>query len=223
MFTLTTFSLPSTTILAGKANVVKSPKVAKSASKSAAAKHKPPGGSGGGSGLKLNAGQENILKTMKKLRKVGHQQPTRDMVMKMSGNSKTPEMFKKNLGIMRKKFGYVEFPDAKTVALTARGVDYGGDDVDASSLSNESFQADIKEAFLSAKERLIFDALLDGRVHDKWAIAKALGYDLNKISGYEKSLSKMSSLGYLKKTKTQLQLTDDCYPLGRPNGTSLQI
>ena len=46
-------------------------------------------------------------------------------------------------------------------------------------------------------------------------VAKALGYDLDKLSGFEKDLSKMSSLGFLVKDKDTMQLTAKCFIAGR--------
>lgn len=141
-------------------------------------------------------------------------QPKRDMVQAFSGNAKTLEGFKKNLGNIKKK-GYVNYPDGATVALTEKGIAYVGTDVDPSSITNETIHETFKELLPGNKGKLIFEAISDGHVHQKKDIAVQLGYDLTKLSGYEKDLSKMSTLEFINKTKTTIQLTDKCFPLGR--------
>lgn len=157
---------------------------------------------------------------MGKLRAIGIYEPTRDDVQNFSGNGKTKEGFKKNLGVLSKQ-GYVEYRSAKTVALSEEGIDHVGD-VDPSSLSIEEHHESIK-AMLPPSAGKIFDALADGAVHNRLETAKKLGYDLNKLTGYDKNLSKMSTMGFLNKDKQSFQLTDKCFPLGRPNGTILML
>jgi len=198
----------------GKTSNPNSPKAYKATKK--ASKHsascKDNGGGGG-----INSAQEGILQTLAKLRAIGIHQPKRDMVQGLSGNSKTKAGYVKNLGIMKKK-SYIEYTDGQTISLTDAGVRYVGDDVDPASLSNESFHADIKK-MIAPKTGKILDVLADGKVHDRNKVARALGYDMNKLSGYTKSLSQLSSLGFLTYDKTTLQLTDKAFPLGRPGVT----
>lgn len=173
------------------------------AEKSAAGKVKPP--------------QHKILQTMGKLRAANIEVPTRLQVQQFSGNIKTKAGFEKNLGILKKQ-GYVDYPDGKTAVLTQQGIDYVGK-VDPSSLTNESVQEDIKELVGGPKAQEIFDALLDGRIHNRKKIAKQLGYDMNKLSGYDKNISKMKTLGFIEYSdKESMSLTDQCFPKGRPDG-----
>ena len=132
----------------------------------------------------------------------------------MSGNGKTLEGFKKNCGNIKKKL-YLHYPDAKTMALTENGIAYVGE-LDAETITNEYFQEQVIKPLLSKKAGLVFDALSDGDVHQKRQVAMELGYDMAKLSGYEKDLSKMSKLGFLNKDKTTLQLTDKCFIRGHP-------
>ena len=162
----------------------------------------------------LNRAQDKILQTMGQLRAIGLYQPKKDQLMSFSGNAKTPEGYKKNVGILRKQ-EFLLYPTTDTVELTKKGVVYVGDGIDASTLSNAKFHENVK-SMLTNKGALIFDKLADGSVRDKLQTARELGYDLTKLSGYEKDLSKMSSLGFLTKTKTTIQLTDKCFPLGHP-------
>ena len=158
----------------------------------------------------LKPALEAILQTLGKLRAIRKTQPTREMVQNMSGNAKTKAGYEKNCGILRKQ-GFVEYPCSKTVALTDQGIQHVGEP-DPSDLSNETFHAAIKE-MIPPKAGLIFDALIDGKVHDRKQTAKDLGYDMNKLSGYDKNLSRMSSLGFLTYDKKTIQLTKMCFPL----------
>jgi len=185
---------------------------AKATKKKASPKAKAPTKTPKGS---LKPAQDNILQTMGKLRAIGHNQPKRDQVQSFSGNTKTPEGFKKNMGILKKE-GYLLFPSKDTVELTEQGLEYVGD-VDPSSLSIDEFHENIKEMLPSQQAKQIFEMIKDGQVYNKKAIIEELGLDPKKLSGFEKNLSKMSSLGFVEKTKTTIQLTDTCFPLGRPN------
>jgi len=152
---------------------------------------------------------------MGKLYAIGIAEPTREMVQSYSGNSKTPEGFKKNMGQI-KKGGFTSYPSGNTVALTNIGLEYVGD-VDPSSLSIDEFHVNIKEMLVSKQAKEIFDLLVDGQVHQKMDLVAKLKLDPKKLSGFEKNISKMSSLGFAVKNKTTVQLSDKCFPLGRPN------
>lgn len=187
-------------IVLGKATTNKASKAVAAAKGS---KHPKPG-------FKLNAAQEVILQTLGKLRAVKKDEPTREMVMQMSKNSKTKAGYDKNCGILRKQ-GFLAYPSSKTMELTDTGVAHVGSP-DPSDMTNEVFHASIKQ-MISKKAGLIFDAIVDGKVHDRKKTAEDLGYDMTKLSGYDKDLSKMSSLGFLDYDKTTLQLTKMCFPM----------
>jgi len=186
-----------------------SPKI-KAAKKSTPTKAKAPTSSK----AILKAGEDKIMQALGKFRAIGEYQPKRDLVMQFSGNAKTPEGFKKNTGTLKKK-DLLQYPSGTTVELTDQGVDYVGD-IDPSSLTDEELHKTIKEILGSKKAEELFDLLIDGNVRDRIEIAKKMNYDLNKLSGYDKMLSKMSTMGFLEKTKTTLQLTEKCFLRGRP-------
>ena len=142
--------------------------------------------------------------------------PSRKNVQAFSGNTKTKAGFEKNLGQL-KKGGYLTYGPGSTLILSEKGSSLFSLSSSASSaLTNESIHEDMKE-MLSPKARLIFDALLDGERHDRKVVALELGYDMSKLSGYQKDISKMKTLGFLEyPTKTEIRLSDTCFPLGRP-------
>ena len=183
-------------------------------------KHKVAGASGGGGScnskkaVKFSASQVKIMETLGKLHAAKIVQPTRDLLQTLSGNTKTVEGFKKNMGTL-KKLGYINYPDGKTVELTSKGLEYVGDSMNGEELTNEMMHNNIKEILSKAGGRIL-DAIKDGKVHNKNDVAKRLNYDMNKLSGYNKDLSKMSTLKFLDKTTTTIQLTDICFPFGRP-------
>lgn len=157
--------------------------------------------------------EDKILQAMGKFRAIGEHQPTRDQVQNFSGNAKTLAGFQKNVGNLKKK-GYLVYTPGNTLELTEKGVNHVGD-IDPSSLTNEELHKSIKEILGSPKAGELFDMLVDGNEHNRIEIAKEMGYDLKKLSGYDKMLSKMSTLGFVEKTKTTLQLTDKCFLPGR--------
>ena len=159
--------------------------------------------------------EEEIVQALGKLHAAGITEPKRDMVQAMSGNGKTPESFKKNMGILKKHKGYIEYPSATTVSLTDAGREYVGEP-EPGSITNEVFHEEMIKVLLSKKGKEIFDEISDGKIHDKKEVAKRMGYDMNKLSGFDKDLSKMSTLGFVEKTKPTIQLTDKCFPMGRP-------
>lgn len=160
-----------------------------------------------------NAAQAKILHTMGDLRAIGMTQPTRAQVQSFSGNTKTEAGFVKNMGLLR-KHKYIVGSD--TLELMPKGVAFVGTNNDPSNVTLEKFHQNIK-LLLSKKGGLIFDALVDGKVHNKREVAERLGYDMKKLSGYEKDLCKMSSLGLLDKKENDIQLTGMSFPYGRPN------
>jgi len=153
-----------------------------------------------------------IVQTIAKLVAIGMVCPLRKDVQSFSGNSKTEAGFSKNLGLLRKQ-GYVDYGAGKTLILTEKGSRHVGK-IDPSSLSNESIQEDMKD-MLKPKARNIFDALISGDERNRNAIAKELYYDMNRLSGFQKDLSKMKTLGFVEfPTNKTVKLADKCFPLG---------
>ena len=162
----------------------------------------------------LKPGEDRIVRAVGKLAAGRLVEPKRDFVQIFSGNGKTPEGFKKTMGILKNK-GYIMYPTKDTVALTELGIEYVGK-VDPDSMSLQEFHDNIREILHNGKQAVqIFDLLVDGNVHTKDELIEALNLDRSKLSGFEKNLSKMKSLGYLEKTKDTAQLTDLCFPCGR--------
>ena len=153
-----------------------------------------------------------ILEALAKFRAIGTMQPKRNDVMVFSGNSNTPEGFKKTLGNLRKHKKFVEFHGNDAVSLTDEGIAQVGH-VDPSNISNEAYHDAVKE-MLSKKGGEIFDELADGREYDKIDVATKMGYNLSKLSGFNKDLGRMNTLGLLNKTKDTIQLSDKCFPKG---------
>eukprot|EP00977_Amphora_coffeiformis_P017509 scaffold5771_cov171-Amphora_coffeaeformis.AAC.26 len=165
-------------------------------------------------GITLKPALSKILETMGKLTAVNMIQPKRDFVQSLSGNAKTTEGFKKNCGILKKQ-GFLVYPSKDTMELTPKGIHVVGER-DPSDVTNEKFHENLKEMIGVPQAILIFECLLvDGAVHSKDSVIDELGLDRQRLSGFEKNLSKLSTLGILIKTKTTLQLTDYCFPLGR--------
>ena len=175
--------------------------------------------SGKSKDFKINGPQMKILKTVAKLERL-RIETTKATVQSMSGNVKTESGFTKNLSILRKQ-GFLERGNT-IIELTKHGRQLDGV-VDSSAMSQNDFWEEIKQVLLPGAPGRIFDALIDGRVHEKKTIITKLGYQPDKLTGFDKYLSKMSSLGYLAKTKTQLQLTDKAFPLGRPGNGKMEI
>ena len=169
--------------------------------------------------FKINGPQMKILKTVAKLERL-QIETTKATVQSMSGNLKSESGFTKNLSILRKQ-GLLGRGNA-IIELTKQGRQLDGV-VDSSQMSQNEFWTEIKQVLLPPAAGKIFDALIDGQVHEKKTIITKLGYQPDKLTGFNKYLSKMSSLGYLAKTKSHLQLTDKAFPLGRPGNGTMQI
>ena len=113
-----------------------------------------------------------------------------------------------------KKKELIEYPDKDTIRLTAKGKAQA-DLADAPAADNESVQADLKKQFLGGgKAAQMFDILVDGRVHDRLAVASTVGIT-NKAT-LAVTLSNMKKNGIIEYDRTTVQLTDKCFPFGRP-------
>ena len=76
----------------------------------------------------------------------------------------------------------------------------------------------LRQAALSPKIRPLFDIMSDGNAHSKLTVARRLGYDMDKLSGFEKEIGSMVKKGYLTRDGDMIQLTDKCFPFGRADG-----
>jgi predicted transcriptional regulator len=118
-----------------------------------------------------------------------------------------------NLAKLKQK-GLIEYPDPKTIKLTQEGVNAVG------TLANlPKTNADRHECIkknLKGKHINLFDLLLDGNIHDKNAIANALGYDSQKTKGFVNLIGAMRSQGLVEyPDKQTVKLSDICFPFGR--------
>ena len=95
--------------------------------------------------------------------------------------------------------------------MTEKGLAYVGDVSVVECITNKSVQEFIKKC-LTPKERILVDLLVDGMEHNKMEVETLLKYDLMKLSGYDKMLSKMNSRGFLTRTKSTIQLADKFFP-----------
>jgi Mn-dependent DtxR family transcriptional regulator len=150
----------------------------------------------------------DILKAIGKLH-AGHVEcKTRDMVAVLAGQKKTPEGFKKTLGKL-KKSNLVTYGSGDTVDLTPKGLEVIGY---AAPLDNATFHHEVIKELISSKAWEIFQKISNRETHEINTVAKEMGYDMKKLSGYQKDLSKLKTLGYIDKTKTTIKLTDKCFP-----------
>ena len=114
---------------------------------------------------------------------------------------------------MKNKQGWIEY-DKDSIRLTdagrakARIVDEGEVMVD-----NETVQADVKKKFkLGGQPGLLFDALTDGRAHDREATAAAIGCT-NKAT-LAVMLSNLKKKGIIEYDRNTIRLTDMCFAFG---------
>ena len=155
----------------------------------------------------------DILEAVAQYRAIGLV-PSKQQVQGMAGMAKTEAAFVKYLGQLRKD-GFIS---KGSFELTPLGVKTAGD-VDTASFTNEQFQEKCLAPLISKAAFKILQHINDGKKYDKMEVAKDLNYDLAKISGFNKDVSKMGTLGLLDqdlKKKEILQLTDMCFPRGRP-------
>lgn len=158
--------------------------------------------------LKLKPKEMDILKAIGKLH-AGHvENKTRDTVAILAKQKGTPEGYKKTLGML-KKANFIVYSGSDSVDLTPNGLDAIGY---SKPLNNNAFHEEVIKELITPKAWEIFQHLLDRKTRNIEETAKALGYDMNKLSGYQKNLSKMSTLGYLEKSQTTMKLTDKCFP-----------
>ncbi|KAL3913744.1 MAG: hypothetical protein SGARI_000500 [Bacillariaceae sp.] len=149
-----------------------------------------------------------ILKAIGKLHAAQIGKKSKKMVAALAGQSKTPEGFKKMLGGLKKK-GFIIYGANDTVDLTDLGIEAVGY---SPALTNTDFHEQVIKVLLTPKGWTIFQHIIDREVHNKINVAKEMGYPMSKLSGYDKDLSKMTTLGFLKKTTDTIQLTEKCFP-----------
>jgi len=143
----------------------------------------------------------------------GSKDVPRDKVSKLSFVTKA-QTFANTLVNLKKK-GLIECPDAKTIRLTQKGREQA-DPNDVPTVDNTDIQKVLKEKFCKGgKAALLFDALLDGRVHDRNELASAAGITAKQTMA--NSLCKMKKDGLLEMPdRSTVRMSDMCFPTGRP-------
>jgi len=137
----------------------------------------------------------------------------RKMVVAASGVKMST--FAVTISNMKKK-GMIQY-DSESIFLTSEGRSKANSTGTVEVLDNKSAQADLKERFkLGGKAREMFDAMIDGRVHDRFALATQVG--ITNKGTLSVMLSNLKKNGIFLVTKTTLQLSDMCFPMGRPTG-----
>jgi len=113
-----------------------------------------------------------------------------------------------------KKAGLIEYSSTTTIRLTPQGRAMA--DPGEAPSDNASVQQDLKRKFaLKGKAAGLFDLMLDGRVHDRTALAAQAGIT-SKATLYV-TVSKMKTQGIVETPDSKtIQLPDMCFPLGRP-------
>ena len=113
-----------------------------------------------------------------------------------------------------KKKGLIEY-DSSTVCLTEEGRSKANAASQMEVFDNASAQDDLKEQFkIGGKAGLLFDAMRDGRVHDRTTLAESLGIT-NKAT-LAVMLSNMRKNGIIEYDRTTIQLSEMNFPMGRP-------
>lgn len=166
--------------------------------------------------------EEKILGALKELLEIGITEPPRKQVALFAGYSNVASKgFANALSKLSKTNLYIEYPDSKTVRLTAAGT------VAAGSVSPPRSNAEVQEkimTLLKPKEIDIFNLLIDGDAHDRKDIATSANYSNVASKGFANALSKLSTLEILEypkdpndSKKKLVRLTQLAFPFGRPN------
>lgn len=122
-----------------------------------------------------------------------------------------------------KKKGWIEY-DKDSISLTELGRSKANPDAivmeGGGGFDNESAQEDnIRRFKIGGKALVLFNAMRNGQVHDRSALAEQVG--ITNKGSLAVMLSNMKKSGILLVTKTTLQLSDMNFPLGRPGENEL--
>ena len=116
-----------------------------------------------------------------------------------------------------KKNGYVEYPDKSTVRITDEGMEHA--DIDSIKIpkDNSEAQVEIKTTHnLKPKECAFVDLLSDGQIHRRVDVMETL--EIKSKQTLSCMMSGLKGKGFIEyPDKTTVQLTDMCFPFGRPN------
>ena len=185
------------------------------ASKSEGNKPKPAAKKGKSSSSKLTSsrsgsGPQKILDFCLYLETYsGNPNVPRGQVLAASGVK--ANTFTVTLSGMKKK-GLIEY-DAESIRLCDAGrvkaqtVDVAPD--------NTYAQESLKERFkIGGKLLALFEALLDGRVHDRESVVGSLGFKSKNSANV--ALSNLKKNGIIEYDRTTIKFGDICFPFGRP-------
>ena len=170
----------------------------------------PKGKGSGGSGGGIGAPQRILNFVLSLEMKYGNPNVDRSMIVSMAGIKATT--FPVTISNMKKQ-GLIEY-DKTSIRLTTKGREEKATIVDIP--DNESIQQElkVKHKLGSGKQGKLFDMLLDGKSHDRAHVAESVGYT-NKAT-FAVALSNMKKMGIIEYDKSTIQLTDSCFPFGRP-------
>ena len=216
---------PSLTVSASSPSTTQvAPPKCKTFKKKTAAKHSKPASSRSSTGGKMSV-EQKIISALAELLALHISSPPRVQVAFFSGYSNVKSAgFAKALSMLKTK-GYIEYPDKKSVRLSAAGIAKAGRLADLPT-SNAAVHERIKKLLKPTMVK-VFDTLSSGAVRTRREVADATGYTNEKSAGYAKALSTMSSLGILEypkdptdSKKKLVQLTEIAFPFGRPSISS---
>ena len=141
----------------------------------------------------------------------GNPDVPRKQVLSMSGVK--ANTFPVTISGMKKK-GLIEY-DKDYIRLTEQGRAKANPVADIST-DNCSAQEEVKQKFkIGGKSAVLFDILLDGRVHDRETVIGGLG--LKSKGSAAVMLCNLKKHGVIEYDKTTIKMTDLCFPFGRPD------
>jgi hypothetical protein len=172
------------------------------------------------------SGPHRILYTCRTLEMSGDVNVLRKTVLTLSGVKAST--FPVTISGLKKK-GYIDY-DKECIRLTDLGrteaskvgvpssqtmMGFGGNS-NSNATTNEKVQETLKRTHkLTGGQRgMLFNLLLDGRLHDRTATAETIGCT-NKAS-FAVMLSNMKKIGIIQYDKNTISLSDMCFPMGRP-------
>ena len=159
--------------------------------------------------------EQKALAALKNLRSIGILEPSKQLIMTMTGSSSMTS-FKVLMGKSRKK-KYITFPDKDTIAITDAGLDAAPDGiVDDVPTTDKELQDRIKSLFKLTDGSVpgkIFDYLRDGQPRTKQEIAKHVGYDDESNTSFKVLLGKLTSkkIAINSKDGKRLELSPMCF------------
>jgi DNA-binding transcriptional regulator YhcF (GntR family) len=174
-------------------------------------------GGGGGNFNKSKDGksaEEKILEILAVFHARNQDVPNKEKIAKLA--SIAPKTVANTFLKLVKK-GLVEKGSVpQTMVLTEAGVQHVGP-MAKSGGSNEEVHERIKSQDLTGKQVALFEALLDGEIHQKDVIAKKLAFESKSTKGFQNLVGAVKGKGFVHyPTKDTMQLVEDiCFPFGK--------